>query len=125
MKTLLAIGIGAGVGSYGRYLVSLPDFSLVYPAGTFLANVSGSLLLGIFSGYFSVKKPKEWMKAGLGVGLCGGYTTFSTFAFEVNMFLFHEQWLEAAIYMAGTLAGGITLVFLGFYLGERMGGGEE
>jgi len=86
MKTLLIIGLGGAIGSIFRYLVQVCTgrwITLNFPLGTLLVNISGCLLIGLFYG-FSTKYTgitTEW-KLFLITGLCGGYTTFSSFSYE-------------------------------------------
>jgi CrcB protein len=86
MKTLLIIGLGGGIGSIFRYLIQVytgRHLSLTFPVGTLLVNISGCLLIGLLYG-LSVKYnviSLEW-RLFLITGLCGGYTTFSSFSYE-------------------------------------------
>ncbi|WP_093337513.1 FluC/FEX family fluoride channel [Salibacterium halotolerans] len=123
MKSVIAVGAGGAAGTWLRYLVSY-QLQFGFPVGTMVENVSGSLLLGLFSGWFAVKAPKDWVKAGLGVGLCGGYTTFSTFASDAVELLHKQMILPAAGYIFGTLFLGIAAAAVGFTAGQKAGGGH-
>lgn len=86
MKPLLAIFLGGGIGSVFRYLVSLSisrQLTTAFPAGTFLVNITGCFLIGILYG---IAIRYTWLNAEwrmfLITGICGGYTTFSTFSYE-------------------------------------------
>lgn len=77
--------MGGAVGSVLRYFVTIFLARVgtgYFPLGTFTANVTGSLLLGFFSGYFAPSMSSP-VTLALTVGLCGGYTTFSTFTLEL------------------------------------------
>ncbi|RSL34877.1 CrcB family protein [Salibacterium salarium] len=123
MKNILAISAGAAVGTYLRYLFNLQTQFTDYPLGTLMENLIGSLLLGLVSGYVAARKPRDWVKAGLGVGVCGSFTTFSTFAADtVGLFLEQNMWVSL-FYILITLVGGISLAMAGFLFGEKRGGG--
>ncbi len=86
MKAILIIWLGGGIGSVCRYLVQLGVSRLVhvtFPAGTFLVNISGCFVIGLLYGlagkYSAITL--EW-RLFLITGLCGGYTTFSSFSYE-------------------------------------------
>ncbi len=89
-KNLLAISIGASVGTYCRYSLSIWMNNILFPLGTLVGNIMGSFLLGLFTSIFTRIIPKEWLKLGLGVGFCGGFTTMSTFSAEVAHFFYPQ-----------------------------------
>jgi CrcB protein len=86
MKPLLLIGLGGGIGSMLRYLLTVSAgrwITQTFPIGTLLVNISGCLLIGLLYG-LSTKYALitlEW-RLFLITGLCGGYTTFSSFSYE-------------------------------------------
>lgn len=86
MKAILIIWLGGGIGSVCRYLVQLGISKLVhvtFPAGTFIVNITGCFIIGLLYGladkYSAITL--EW-RLFLITGLCGGYTTFSSFSYE-------------------------------------------
>ena len=86
MKDMLLVGLGGGLGSIARFLCQRWLYSVCphpFPIGTFLVNLAGCFLIGLFWG-ISLKSPgnSESWKLFLMTGVCGGYTTFSTFTFE-------------------------------------------
>ena len=86
MKDVLLVGLGGGLGSIARFLCQRWLYSVYphpFPIGTFLVNLAGCFLIGLFWG-ISMKSPgnSESWKLFLMTGVCGGYTTFSTFTFE-------------------------------------------
>jgi len=117
-KTILLVGAGGFIGSVARYFVSKLNiesglFSL--PVGTLLVNVLGSLVLGALIGLADRNSGLtfEW-RLFLMVGLCGGFTTFSTFAGE-NLTLMHNgQFLAMAVYSGLTVFLGFLAVFFGY-----------
>jgi fluoride exporter len=118
-KNILAIGIGGAVGTSLRYFFNVLTLELGYPLGTIIENLSGSLLLGFLTAWFVVFIPREWVKVGLGVGLCGGFTTMSTFAAD-SIFLYSRAPLDAILYIVLSLFGGILFALGGYLLATRL-----
>ena len=118
LKQLLLIGLGGFIGSVARFLVSqlntrIDWFSI--PIGTLTVNVVGSLLIGFLIG-ISERRPiltVEW-RMFLMVGLCGGFTTFSSFTGENLMLLRNGQYLPLFLYTGLSILLGFTAVFLGY-----------
>jgi len=119
MKQLLLVFIGGGIGSSLRYIISkyLNTAEAEIPWGTFTVNILGSLLVGIILG-FAIKNNTLTQSQMLlfVIGFCGGFTTFSTFAFENVTFLKQGDLIHFALYTIGSFAIGIMAVFLGLYL---------
>jgi CrcB protein len=93
--------------------------SQLYPWGTFVANMLGCILIGILMGYFSkLQLNNNDYKLLLVTGFCGGYTTFSAFAFE-NFTLWQQGNNTTALtYIALSVIGGLLAVFSGFALSK-------
>lgn len=119
MKHLLLIFLGGGTGSALRYLISgyLNSSESQLYFGTFLVNIVGCLLLGFLVG-LSIKENSISTEAMLllGVGFCGGFTTFSTFGMEMFSQLQEENYALFFKYTAGSLIVGLLAVALGFWL---------
>ncbi|RCW62973.1 fluoride efflux transporter FluC [Saliterribacillus persicus] len=117
MKNIIAIAVGGAIGALARFSINMQAES---PVGTIIENISGSFLLGILTAYFLIRLTKEWLRLGLGVGLCGGFTTMSTLAFD-SVFLFQmESFFVVLLYLLITIFGGIIFAFLGFFLGNKL-----
>ncbi|MCA0133719.1 fluoride efflux transporter CrcB [Winogradskyella alexanderae] len=119
MKQLLLVFFGGGVGSVLRYLVGkwLNSTSNGIPYGTFLANILGSLLIGIILGLASKNDSlTQSQTLLLATGFCGGFTTFSTFAYENHVFLKSGDFTSFALYTIGSFIIGFMAVFAGMYL---------
>ncbi len=124
LRNLLLVGSGGFLGSIARYYVSrlnlLVDV-LSVPVGTLLVNVAGSFLIGFLAGVSDKSDilPGEW-RLFLMTGLCGGFTTFSSFTNESMVLLHNGQMLSFLLYTGLSLFLGLAAVFLGFSLTNLM-----
>jgi fluoride exporter len=121
--THLFIGIGGGIGALARFALGgwVTTWAGVgFPWGTFAVNVLGSAVLGLLNGVFPRLTPSVHWRAFLTVGLCGGFTTFSTFDYEMLVLLQQEQFLLAALYSGSTVLTCIGGVVGGTVLARRV-----
>ncbi len=119
MKQLLLVFIGGGTGSILRYLIgkSLNNSETGIPYGTFVANILGSLLIGIILGLAAKNESlTQNHTLLLATGFCGGFTTFSTFAYENHIFLKSGDFTSFALYTISSFIFGFLAVFAGIYL---------
>lgn len=100
MRTLLAIGIGGFIGALARYAVHVATLRTIgagYPIGTLTVNVAGSFGLGLLAGLAEEHAVAPAVRLGLGVGVLGAFTTFSTFAIDTLALGMREDGLGLAL----------------------------
>ncbi|TYB79540.1 fluoride efflux transporter CrcB [Bizionia myxarmorum] len=119
MKQILLVFIGGGFGSALRFIIGkfLNNPNSGIPYGTFLTNILGSLLIGVILGLAAKHNSlSENHIALIATGFCGGFTTFSAFAYENHVFLKSGDFMSFAIYTIASFALGFLAVFLGMFL---------
>ncbi|MDZ4746743.1 MAG: fluoride efflux transporter CrcB [bacterium] len=113
---LLYVMIGGAIGSGLRYgmQILMPVTNDAFPFGTFLINVSGSFVIGIVGGLLAINSISREGVLFLAVGLCGGFTTFSTFSIELmNLIQAHRIWLAVLYALASTVLS-VVAAFAGY-----------
>ncbi len=119
MKQFLLVFVGGGLGSVLRYVIgkTLNSSQTGIPYGTFAANIIGSLLIGVFLGLAAKNQAlTQNHTLLLATGFCGGFTTFSTFAYENHIFLKSGDFSSFAVYTIASFVIGFLAVFAGIYL---------
>jgi CrcB protein len=117
MKNVLLVGLGGGLGSIGRYLCQrwfMFNYPSHFPWGTFVVNISGCLLIGIFWGVaIRTFNDNEHWKLFLMTGICGGFTTFSAFTLEGVGLLKQEKTGLFFVYVAASILLGVAATYAG------------
>lgn len=114
-RNIVLVGAGSFVGGTLRYGVSLLfRTDLAFPWPTFAVNMVGCLLIGLIIGWSS-RLSEDWTLL-LMVGLCGGFTTFSTFSKESLLLLQNNAYAMFILYILGSVLFGISLVALGWWI---------
>ena len=119
---LLAIAAGGAVGSVLRYLLGIwmIPVSGTFPWGTFAVNVLGSFALGALTSGLGGSGVSPEVRAALTVGLCGGFTTFSTYALDVNRLLQMGQFTRATLYASASVLLSVTALMWGISVGRAI-----
>lgn len=118
MPNLLLVMIGGAVGAGLRFQVgryALHHIGPAFPWGTLIVNLAGGLLIGVLAGLVAGDGPRDapvWML--LGVGLLGGFTTFSAFSLDLFFMMEKGQLGLAAAYAVASMAGSVLLLILGY-----------
>ena len=125
LKNILLIGLGGFVGSIARFLVSRLNNRVEWlsiPMGTLVVNVIGSFLIGFLIG-ISEKSPilTVELRMFLMVGLCGGFTTFSSFTGENLMLMRNGQFLPLFLYTGLSILLGFAAVYFGYISTKLIG----
>lgn len=116
MKVIIAIGAGSFIGGTLRYLLSQfvqTKFLSVFPFGTFLVNIIGCFLIGLFFGLADRGSLTNEWRLFLATGLIGGFTTFSAFSSETVNLLRDGQLGYATVYVASSVILGLLATYIG------------
>ena len=113
----LVVFLGAGIGGALRHGVNLGAarlFGFGFPFGTLIVNVAGSLLMGLFAGYFAYRTGiPQHMRLFLTTGILGGFTTFSAFSLDAALLMERHAYGLAAAYVAVSVAVSLAALFAG------------
>lgn len=116
LKTIVLVATGGALGSTLRYLTSVlveRFFQTSLPLATFIVNVLGCFLIGLFIGFLDQNLLKESMKWFLITGFCGGFTTFSAFGFENYNLITSSHPVTALLYISISVLAGIFAIYFG------------
>lgn len=117
----LLVFVGGGLGASLRHAVNVAcgrAFGTAFPYGTFIINISGSLVMGLIAGYLAFKADavaQPW-RLFIMTGILGGYTTFSAFSLDSMLLYERGELLQAAFYVIGSVVLAILALFAGLSL---------
>lgn len=126
MGTYLLVALGGAVGTTGRYFISGLVARLIgetFPWGTLLINVTGSFIIGFFA---ALTGPDGRLYVGSSgrqfvmTGICGGYTTFSSFSFQTLNLMNDGEWFRASANIGASVALCLIAVWAGFVLANMI-----
>ncbi len=124
MFNLLLVMLGGAVGSGARYLVGRGAVLWLgpgYPWGTLAVNLVGGLAMGLLAGSLTrLGEGGETWRLLIGVGLLGGFTTFSAFSLDVVAMLQRGDWGLAIGYISASVIGSVAAVAAGFWITTMM-----
>ena len=113
MDKFLWVGLGGAIGSIFRYTLSLLPIKSSFPVLTLITNLLGAFIIGVVVGLFEKHYLSSHIHLFLKTGLCGGFTTFSTFSLETLTLLENDMIFIAIVYVFISIAGCIVGVYLG------------
>lgn len=120
IKSLFIAGIGGFIGTVVRFVIARYfqlNYASVFPWSTFIVNVVGCFLIGLIYG---VSEKGDFMSSDirlfLTVGICGGFTTFSTFSNDAYLLMQNQEWFRFALYTSLSVFLGLIAVFFGRFI---------
>lgn len=124
MDKLLLVAAGGAAGALARYGLGVQTLRLwgsAWPYGTFLANILGGLLMGVLVGYLAHRggADQERLRVLLGVGVLGGFTTFSAFSLETALMIERRTYGQAFGYSLASVVLSVTALFFGLLLARK------
>lgn len=128
MKLLALAALGGAFGASGRYLVgvfALRTFGLGFPYGTFIVNVLGAIIMGLFIHMLATKfNGSAELRTFFATGVLGGFTTFSAFSLELANMIERGNWSIALFYSCACVLLCVVGVFAGLYVARLITGGS-
>jgi CrcB protein len=123
MKSFLIVFIGSGIGGIFRYGLNtiIDHLGQRGYIGTFLSNILAALILGIFLSWNTTQNQTENnYRLLIAIGICGGFSTMSTFSFELYEMIKSAKYVLFLVYLISTISISILMIFLGYTLRQKM-----
>lgn len=124
LVSFVYVGLGSMLGGVSRYWLTLvtQNYSVFsIPYGTLIANISGCLIVGLIAGIGSqTELLSTEMRLLLATGFCGGFTTMSSFIFELEQLVSGKEYFYASTYFTATIAGAGLAFLLGLILSDLL-----
>ncbi|MCX7798825.1 MAG: fluoride efflux transporter CrcB [Fimbriimonadales bacterium] len=124
---VLLVACGGAIGAALRYSVGgwlQGRMGAVFPWETMIINLSGSLLIGLVLGLIQAFELPSHARLFLAIGILGGFTTYSTFAYETLVMFSQRRWLPAIFYMQFTAFGTVFCAWCGLVVARILAGGR-
>ena len=120
LRNFLAVGFGGAIGAMLRYLVTVLGTAIHWSGNlsTYAVNIVGSFVMGLLVG---LCPQGTWLLLAT-TGICGGFTTFSTFSLQSVTLLQQGKWGPAMLYILGTLVSCIITAWLGCLVAQKING---
>lgn len=115
MKAFLYVGLGGAIGAMARYGFSMISMKAAIPINTLLINILGSILIGFISQLALSSHISPQLVLLIKTGICGGFTTFSTFSLETFQLIEKKAWIPAVSYIFASVMLCVIGVSLGMY----------
>ena len=118
IRNILIVGLGGAMGAMMRYGMTLVCNAIQWPSnlGTFLVNIIGSFVMGLLIGWSEANSSQtSWLLMAT-VGICGGFTTFSTFSMQSVSLLQQGKYPLAVLYILGTVLVCIVMAAIGYWI---------
>lgn len=116
IRNFILVGIGGTIGSMLRYLFSVIIRHDRFPFATFTVNIIGCLIIGIVMGLAAKHAGFGEWRLFLATGICGGFTTFSSFSWECINMLEQQRYGSFGLYLCGSLLLGFAATFIGYFI---------
>ena len=125
MSKLLLVVLGGGAGAAARYAVGSHAwrlFGTAWPFGTFICNALGGLAMGLLVGFLAHRggADQERLRLLFGVGVLGGFTTFSAFSLETALMIEKSRYAQAFTYVSASVLLSVAALFAGLIVARRL-----
>lgn len=120
MSGFIFVGLGGAVGAMLRYAISLVPLKGSFPFLTLVTNLLGALVIGFIAGTAARKGMPQSLLLFLKTGVCGGFTTFSTFSLEAYQLLEKKQYTQSVVYVLLSVGLCLAGTAVGMYAAKRM-----
>ncbi|MDP2259251.1 MAG: fluoride efflux transporter CrcB [Caulobacter sp.] len=125
MEKLLLVAAGGAIGAVARYLTGTQTLRLLgpgWPYGTLAVNLVGGLAMGALIAALALRggADQERWRLLLGVGVLGGFTTFSAFSLEVALMIERREWASAFAYSTFSVVASVAALFAGMMLVRKL-----
>lgn len=118
-QRVAVVALGGIVGATARWATQVHIGTRTFPWELVIVNIVGSFVLGMVA-FRVTTGAREWLRLGVGVGFCGGLTTFSSFAVDTAEMLGDQRWSASTSFLTLTTAGAVIALVIGVQLRHRI-----